>query len=102
LTKAAGKASRLIWAEAAGLATEKLPEARRSSAGALSEALGTKSQPEFIDIETRHLLEKLIAYVDSQRPPTAPQNGGLSPYLIDDGRLLWLCPEHIKHYQPRF
>lgn len=101
LTKAFGKGSKVIWAEAGGLAIEKLPEIPRSAAGTISSALGRHAQPDFIDLETRHLLERLIAHLDSKRPPTEPKNGGLHPYPIDDGRLLWLCPEHLKSYRRR-
>lgn len=101
LAKAAGKASKAIWLEAAGLGIEKLPEVARSEAVKLTEALGQKEQFEVIDIETRFLLEQLINHLDLQRPATTPKNGGLHRHIIDDGRLLWLCPEHKKLYQPR-
>lgn len=102
LAKTIGKASKIVWAEAAGLGIEKLPEAPRSPAGALSSMLGKKEQPEFIDIETRYLLERLINYLDSPRKITGePTNGGLHRHLIEDRRLLWLCPDHLKLYKGR-
>jgi internalin A len=101
LAKAAGKASKLVALEAGGLAMEKLPEVSRSIAGILSGVLREKDWPESIDIEVRYLLERLIEHLDSKRSPTEPHNGGLQPYIIDDGRLLWLCPDHKKLYQAR-
>jgi internalin A len=44
---------------------------------------------------------ELIAYLDSKRAATEPKNGGLQRHLVDDGRLLWLCPEHLKLYRGR-
>src|SRR5579859_1433277 len=60
LTKATGKAGKMIWAEAAGMAIEKLPEASRSAYAALSGELGEKEKPGSIDLETRHILQQLI------------------------------------------
>jgi hypothetical protein len=101
LAKTVGKATGVVWAEIGGLGAEKLPEIPRSPTGTMSGALGRNPQPEFIDLETRHLLEKLIGHLDSKRQQTDPKYGGLHPYLIDDGRLLWLCAEHLKSYQRR-
>jgi internalin A len=101
LAKTVGKATGLVWAELAGLGSEKLPEAQRSAAGPFFRMLGRKPGPAFIDIETRFLLQSLIADLDSKRLPTEPKNGGLHRYLIDDGRLLWLCPAHLKLYLRR-
>jgi len=64
--------------------------------------LGEKEQPDLIDIETLYLLDQLIDHLDVlQRSPTEPQKGGLQPCLIEDGRLLWLCPDHLKQYKKR-
>ena len=101
LAKAIGKASGGVWLEAAGLGIEKLPESPSLVAGIFSEALGANEEPELIDIETRYLLKGLIDFLDSQRVPTEPKNGGLHPYLIEDGRLLWLCPDHLRQYRIR-
>jgi hypothetical protein len=101
LTKAAGKAGKIIWAEAVGMAIEKLPEASRSAHAALSKVLGEKEKPELIDFETRHLLQQLIDALDSKRSNVEARNGGLYPYLIDDGRLLWLCPDHLRLHKTR-
>jgi len=52
-----------------------------------------------IDFEARHLLAGLIQHLDSKRQKQ-PKFGGLHPYhLKDDGRLLWLCPEHREYYE---
>ena len=99
LAKAVGKATGVVWAEAIGLGSEKLPELQRSPAGSFSRVLGRKPEPGFIDVETRFLLAGLIAHLDSKRSPTEARNGGLIRRLIDDGRLLWLCPEHFRLYQ---
>ncbi len=103
LANVVGKATGAPWVtEAASLGIDKLPEAARSAAGLLSRELGEKGQPDLIDIETRHLLDQLIDHLDQlQRKPTEPKKGGLQPYLIEDGRLLWLCPEHLKQYKGR-
>jgi internalin A len=101
LAKAVGKASKLVVLEGGGMAAEKLPEVSRFIAGTLSQALRVKDEPDFIDIEVRFLLERLIEHLDSRRPPLEPKNGGLHRHIIDDGRLLWLCPEHKKLYQAR-
>src|ERR1017187_4948212 len=101
LAKAAGKAAQFPLAEAVGLGIEKLPEAGRTPVGDLAEALGGKSKPELIDLDTRYLLERLIDHLDSKRPATEPKNGGLHPVFVEDGRLLWLCTEHAKLYAKR-
>jgi len=103
LAKTVGKASGASWPaiEIGAVVAEKLPEAQHSLTGKLSEMLGRKARPEFIDIETRLQLELLIGDLDAEQRPSGPKNGGLHPYLIDDGRLLWLCPEHLKSYQQR-
>lgn len=100
LVKSAGKLGKIPPLEAGGMALEKLPEAF-SADGGISERLGQTGKKELVDIETRYLLKELIHHVDAQRGPTQPKNGGLHPYIIDDGRLLWLCPEHLKQYQTR-
>ena len=48
---------------------------------------------------SQHLLDGLIDWLDSQRAPTQPKNGGLHRCLMDDGRWLWLCPDHYKESQ---
>jgi internalin A len=100
LAKTLGKATKWPLVEAAGLGIEKLPEASRSPAAAFSQELGQKEKPSLVDIETRILLDELIDYLDSQRTPTG-RKGGLHPYLIEDGRLLWLCPAHLKEHRQR-
>jgi internalin A len=100
LAKAFGKVTATPHIEAVGLGIEKLPEAPRSPSGLLSRELSQKEKPGLVDIETRVLLEELIDYLDSQRPATS-RNGGLHPYLIEDGRLLWLCPMHLKEHKKR-
>jgi internalin A len=103
LAKTVGKAAGATWpaVEIGATVAEKLPDLQRSAAGKLSDMLGRKARPEFIDIETRSELEHLIDDLDAGQRPNGPKNGGLYPYLIDDGRLLWLCIEHLKSYQKR-
>ena len=103
LAKVVGKATAIPWvAESASLGVDNLPAASQSAARPLSRELGEKEQPGFIDIETRYLLDQLIDHLDqSQRKPTDPKKGGLQPYLIEDGRLLWLCTDHLKQYKKR-
>lgn len=48
------------------------------------------------------MLKDLIEYLDSERRKkdlVAPLFGGLHRHIIEDGRLLWLCPDHLKAYQ---
>ena len=85
--------------EAAGLGIEKLPEASRFPI-TLSRELGEKEKPDLVDIETRALLEALIDHLDQTRPPNQ-KKGALHPYQIEDGRLLWLCAEHLKEHKKR-
>jgi Leucine-rich repeat (LRR) protein len=101
LAKAVGKAAGIMWAEISALTTERLSEISSLDIGSFAERLTQTPRPESIDIETRHSLEQLLGYLDSRRSPDQPKNGGLHPYLIEDGRLLWLCPDHLKIYKGR-
>jgi hypothetical protein len=100
LANTVGTAANVHWAQIVVPAIEAaaLPV---NEASKLSLALGTVSDPQEIGIETRYILAKLIAYLDAQRSSSEPGNGGLHPFIMDDGRLLWLCPEHIKLYTAR-
>jgi internalin A len=100
LAKSLGKASGFMCPEIIDV-VEKLPEASRSEIGSLAYELGRAPEPQLIDIETRSILKKLIEHLDALRQPNEPRNGDLHSYLIDDGRLLWLCPKHRKSYQKR-
>jgi hypothetical protein len=99
LAKAIGKAAQLHWAEAVGLGIERLPSNPFPPTGKLASALGTRDQQGLIDLESRYLLERLLGHLDAKRPALEPKNGGLHPYLVDDGRLLWLCADHLKLYR---
>jgi hypothetical protein len=103
LAKTIGKASGVTWTivETGNMVLEKIPEATRAAFGKFAEMLGEKDQPKLIDLETRHLLQQLIEHLDKERPSTEARNGGLHRYIIDDGRLLWLCPEHLNTYKTR-
>jgi Leucine-rich repeat (LRR) protein len=101
LAKAFGKAMALPIAEAVGLGTEKLPEAPRWLTGTMSHEIGMKGNPNFVNLEVRYLLEELINHLDSKRSAIERKKGGLHPYIVEDGRLLWLCPDHFKKYKKR-
>jgi len=101
LAKAIGRAAGLTWVEVTGLGIEKFPEAETSPGGGLTQRLAARDELEPVDIETRFLLEQLIEHLDASRSELEPRRGGLHPYLVDDGRLLWLCPAHVKSYQSR-
>jgi hypothetical protein len=77
-------------------------ELTRDLTAPLARGLGEREEPQFVEIETRHILQRLIEHLDTtQRGPTEPHNGGLHPHIVDDGRRLWLCPEHIRSYRTR-
>jgi internalin A len=101
LAIAAGKAAQVPWIEAGGLGIDKLPEAPVSDTGKFAAVLGGQAEAGFVDLETRHVLEGLVRYLDAQRAVLEAKNGGLHKYLMDDGRWLWLCPDHIRSYQTR-
>jgi len=99
LAKIVGKA--IPGAELATAVIEHAPELSTSPLEPLSKELGERTKPEIVDIELRYVLERLIGYLDSQRTATEPKNGGLHREIVEDGRLLWLCPDHVKQYQKR-
>jgi hypothetical protein len=96
-----GLAQAVPWLNTAMSAMEKLPDADQSRSGKLAAALGKQTDPEVIDIESRHLMESLISELDASRGITERKNGGLLPWLTDDGRRLWLCPQHTRMYKSR-
>lgn len=100
LVKTAGKLSKVLSLEAGGMALEKLPEAFNIGTDTFR-VLEQTGEKKLVDIESRHLLKELIEHLDQQRGGAKPKNGGLHPWLIDDGRLLWLCPDHLKQYRTR-
>jgi hypothetical protein len=80
-------------AEKMSAASEKDPSSR------LAEELGRRGQAGLINLEARHLLARLIKYLDTTRGESQPEFGGLySHHLKEDGRLLWLCVEHGELY----
>lgn len=87
-------------AEVAGF-VEKLPAPHRWPEGKLAGPLGIRESPFVVEYETRYFLEGLIEHLDSLRSTNEPKKGGLYPYQIEDGRLLWMCPEHVKAYSRR-
>ena len=101
LAKTVGKAAQIPWMEIGGLGLEKLPETRVSDAAKFAAILGGQAEPGFVDLETRDVLCKLLEYLDAQRSVVEAKNGGLHKFLMDDGRWLWLCPEHVRSYRTR-
>ncbi len=109
LAKLAGWAAGIEVLKTAGEKMGGLHEAGKSPLGPLARELGEgdlgdkeKLQP--VDIGTLHVLKDLIERLDSERrkeDPIAPPFGGLHPRIVEDGRLLWLCAEHMKAYESR-
>jgi hypothetical protein len=101
LSKAAGWAAEVALL-AAGEAVDRLR--KDSPLSPLSGELGEKEKPQPVDIGTLHVLKDLIEHLDSERrekDPAAPPLGGLHPHIVEDGRLLWLCPDHLSAYETR-
>lgn len=103
----AGFGASLLGTPAVGIAVRKLAEEaekiaggnEKVPAGELAAELGLRERTGLISLEARHLLARLIKYLDSTRAATQPALGGLHPYhLKEDGRLLWLCAEHRAQY----
>jgi hypothetical protein len=104
----AGLAGTLVGAVAVGVAAKEFAEnAERMAPGndrdpssELVKDLGRRDQAEVIDLKARHLLASLIVHLDRARGEAQPAFGGLNPYVLkEDGRLLWLCPEHWQQYE---
>jgi len=100
LVKAAGWATDLVFLHAAGEATESLHGLHHSPLLPLAAELGSLDTPQAVDLGVRQVLKELIDELDIKRPP-GHNNGGLYPYIVEDGRLLWLCDEHLKSYKTR-
>ena len=99
LVKVAGKAhpATLVAGEIVG----RLPEVQRPALRKLSGELGEREGPGYIDIGTRAVLKQLLDDLDATRPPSE-KNGGLHQIAkYEDGRVLWLCPEHYEAYRRR-
>ena len=70
----------------------------------LAADLGENEKPQSVDTATLHVLKDLIEHFDSERRKkdhVAPPFGGLAPRIVEDSRVLWLCPDHRKPYEPR-
>jgi internalin A len=85
------------------VAVPETPALAANPTGKLARALGDRDRetPQEIELEVRYLLERLLKHLDSLRKPDQPPSGGLLPQLVEDGRLLWLCPKHKKLYLGR-
>jgi internalin A len=104
LAKAAGWAAELVVLHAAGEAVDSLHGGTHSPLAPLADELSEKDRPQPVDIGTLHVLKDLVEHLDSERrkeDPIAPRCGGLHPHIVEDGRLLWLCPQHLSAYKTR-
>jgi internalin A len=104
LAKAAGWAAEIVLLHAAGEAVDSLHGERHSPLAPLAGELGDQANPHWVDPPTLHVLKDLLEHLDSERRKedhTAPPCGGLRPHIVEDGRLLWLCPDHRKAYETR-
>ncbi|HEY6345518.1 MAG TPA: hypothetical protein VIY49_28810 [Bryobacteraceae bacterium] len=100
LAKAAGWAAELVVAGVEALDSLGKHSPLVPLAGGLSE----KETPQLVDIGTLHVLKDLVEHLDSERreeDPAAPPFGGLHPHIVEDGRLLWLCPDHLRAYETK-
>lgn len=100
LANTAGKAAQIPWMEIGASGIENLPVVAVSDAAKFAAILGDQAHAGLADLQTRHVLCKLIEYLDVTRSD-AERNGGLHKFLIDDGRWLWLCPDHVSSYRTR-
>jgi hypothetical protein len=83
----------------AGAVAKELPVEKNPS-GDWAGELGWRERPWLVSLDARHLLARLIQFLDAKRGATQPQFGGLHPYhRKEDGQLLWLCAEHREQYQ---
>jgi hypothetical protein len=72
----------------------------KDPSGALVKELGLRERAQEIDLEARHLMARLIEWLDKMQGETQPPFGDLHPYHVkEDGRLLWLCPAHRAQYE---
>lgn len=102
-------AKRAGWAAAVELAILAASKAvdrlgRDSPLAPLAGELSEKEGPQPVDIGTLHVLKDLIEHLDSkgrQGRPAEPPWGGLHSHIVEDGRLLWLCPDHLSAYETR-
>jgi internalin A len=103
LVKDAGWAAELLM-QAGSESVKSLSALPHSPLAPLAGELSKEERPEPVDIETIQVLRDLIEHLDSERrknAPVAPCYGGLTPHIVEDGRLLWLCPDHLKAYEAR-
>jgi hypothetical protein len=99
LAKAIGWAAEMASLHAFGESLEVLDGEKGPSLSPLADELGRRQEARPIEIETREFLEELIKHLDSERQ-SGSRFGGLHRHLVEDGRLLWLCPEHVRLYRP--
>jgi hypothetical protein len=80
-----------------GVVGERLPGRAPVLAG-LASGLGRIEEPQLADPGTRKLLRELIDLLDTGRKVNE-RNGGQDRCIVEDGRLLWHCPDHLRPYQ---
>jgi internalin A len=101
-------AGTLVGVPAVGVAVKSLAdrlekpstESEKDKSGQLARDVGLREHSGAIDLDTRHLLMSLIEHLDKARGQAHPRFGGLTPYHSkEDGRILWLCPDHRRQYE---
>jgi hypothetical protein len=100
LAKAVGWAADLVVFHAFGEAVEGLHGAGHPALSPMAAELGREEAPQHVGIRTREVLKELIDHLDSKLP-LGSHYGGLRPHIVEDGRLLWLCPDHLDIYKSR-
>jgi Leucine-rich repeat (LRR) protein len=100
LARAVGWAADVVAFHALGEAAEGLHGPSHPPLSPIAAELGRQESPKLIDIRTREVLKELIDHLDSKRPP-GNHYGGLHRHIVEDGRLLWLCPDHLEAYQTK-
>lgn len=100
LARAVGWATDIVTFHAIGEAVEGFHGGDRPALSPLVNEVGRQDAPRPVDVRSREVLEGLINHLDSRRPQ-GPHHGGLHAHIVEDGRLLWLCPDHLEAYQTR-
>jgi hypothetical protein len=98
LAKAVGWAADIVAFHAFGEALDGLHGEDHPALSSMAAELGRQEVPQLIDIRTREVFKELIDHLDSKRPP-GTHYGGLHRHIVEDGRLLWLCPDHLEAYR---
>jgi hypothetical protein len=100
LARAVGWAADVVAFHAFGEAAEGFHGSNHPALSPLVADLGQRNAPQPVDIQTREVLRELINHQDMNRP-LGTHFGGLHRHIVEDGRLLWLCPYHLEAYRSR-